>query len=358
MQNPYCDRRLKAGAARLFGLLASKNPHRGCWAKRETLAAMAGLSKGTIDQYLSLLARYGYVTVRRRGPGKPAKLFLNPAALAAAGIAPAKKAAPAPKPKAPPAVLAIVSSAQADTREQESRCLRAVSYTAFSADPSDPPLVSEKREKSADLNCVSNPSCSKTPRKSQNRNPNNQPSAIAGTKAGPKAPRDVVLAESFSGFSESQKPNAVGRGANPLVSRSSGQGGGPSRRPGALSDAESELCDHKKTLVRLCTDQGISRPVAISLAETSTERQLHAAIQYAHSYRGSRVHIPGLIVSAIRDRYSFPADCYPTEKKPKKAQSVSTVLDGQSVSDDAFWRKVLGPDRYTEAMATIGNDPV
>lgn len=78
-------------ARAFFGLLCNVDVGRGCWARRETLAKMAGLQKSSVDRYMSLLSSLGYITVRRRRQ-KTAKVFVKTAARIAAGFPPTKAA--------------------------------------------------------------------------------------------------------------------------------------------------------------------------------------------------------------------------------------------------------------------------
>ena len=87
MKNIFTDHEIPAGEKVLFGVISGFDQGRGCCAKRETIAHLACLTKGTTDKYLADLAKRGYVRIYRK-KDLPAHVYVNPAARAAAGFPP------------------------------------------------------------------------------------------------------------------------------------------------------------------------------------------------------------------------------------------------------------------------------
>ena len=88
-RNAFTDLSLSAAAVRLFAVLCSFDRGRGCWASRETLARLTGLSLSTINHSIPVLAERGYLTVTRR-KDLPAVLRIYPEARHLSGLIAAK----------------------------------------------------------------------------------------------------------------------------------------------------------------------------------------------------------------------------------------------------------------------------
>ena len=81
--NPFKDPNLSDGAVRTFGFISEldRGP-RGCFARRETLAKMRGVSVSAINHQIAELKQQGYIQVTTKGrqPGEPGIIRVSDAA--------------------------------------------------------------------------------------------------------------------------------------------------------------------------------------------------------------------------------------------------------------------------------------
>jgi len=88
----FTDSRLKSGAKVLFAILTRMDRGKGAFPRRETLAEMSGLSKGSVDLYIARLSRLGYVVIdtKNRSVDCPALILIPDNARIGSGFSPAE----------------------------------------------------------------------------------------------------------------------------------------------------------------------------------------------------------------------------------------------------------------------------
>ena len=316
IRDPFRDRSLSDGAVRTLGLLLGldRGPS-GCFARRETLARMRGVSLSSIEHQLGRLKQQGYITVTRKGrrPGEPAIIRVNPGVRAALGM------------DAPAGVRAGSLQDLADSDLQESTALQDVAGSE--------PRQSADLRGSADM----------------------QPQDVADLPLYKDEDRCFEDSETTDSYQENPYSGGPGRGTMRAVVAQNAEDTG-SRSPGTDADATSRAEGDAgvRDALQELAGVGMGQQAAEALVRNYPARQIRAAIRYVLGSRSAVLNPPGYIRFVLEANLKIPEGCFPREERQPAPDAPPPSLPAQVMEPDPdreqrrevspyapMWRKAL-----------------
>ena len=262
---------------RTLGLLLGldRGPN-GCFARRETLARMRGVSLSSIEHQLGRLKQQGYITVTRKGrrPGEPAIIRVNPGVRAALGM------------DAPTGARAGSLQDLADSDLRESTGLQDVAG-------SQPQEFADLRG-SADM----------------------QPQDFADLQLYKDEDRCFEDSETTDSFQENPYSEGPDAGAmRAVVAQNAENTASCSQETDADAAFGAEGDAGVRDALQELAGVGMGQQAAEALVRNYPSRQIRGAIRYVLGSRSAVLNPPGYIRFVLEANLKIPGACFPQEER-------------------------------------------